>query len=48
MASRVRLAFASRSTSREAIRRRDRCAELLADIGRNYGVSGATISRLTL
>ena len=32
---------------REAIKRRDRGGELLADIGRSYNVSGATISRLT-
>ena len=32
---------------REAIKRRDRGAESLADIGRSYNVSGATISRLT-
>ena len=31
---------------REAIRRRDRGRESLADIGRSYNVSGATISRL--
>ena len=31
---------------REAIKRRDRGGELLADIGRSYNVSGATISRL--
>ncbi len=30
---------------REAIKRRDRGGELLADIGRSYNVSGATISR---
>ena len=33
---------------REAIRRRDRGRELLADIGRSYNVSAATISRLPL
>jgi DNA invertase Pin-like site-specific DNA recombinase len=33
---------------REAIKRRDRGGESLADIGRSYDVSGATISRLTL
>ena len=32
---------------REAIKRRDRGGESLADIGRSYNVSGATISRLT-
>ena len=32
---------------REAIRRRDRGRESLADIGRSYNVSAATISRLT-
>ena len=32
---------------REAIRRRDRGMESLADIGRSYNVSAATISRLT-
>jgi DNA invertase Pin-like site-specific DNA recombinase len=32
---------------REAIRRRDRGGESLADIGRSYNVSGATISRLS-
>ena len=32
---------------REAIKRRDRGGELLADIGRSYNVSGATISRLS-
>jgi len=32
---------------REAIKRRDRGGETLADIGRSYNVSGATISRLT-
>jgi DNA invertase Pin-like site-specific DNA recombinase len=32
---------------REAIKRRDRGGESLTDIGRNYNVSGATISRLT-
>ena len=31
---------------REAIRRRDRGRESLADIGRSYNVSAATISRL--
>jgi DNA invertase Pin-like site-specific DNA recombinase len=31
---------------REAIKRRDRGGESLADIGRSYNVSGATISRL--
>ena len=31
---------------REAIKRRDRGEESLADIGRSYNVSGATISRL--
>ena len=31
---------------REAIRRRDRGRETLADIGRSYNVSAATISRL--
>jgi CENP-B N-terminal DNA-binding domain len=31
---------------REAIRRRDRGEESLADIGRSYNVSGWTISRL--
>jgi len=31
---------------REAIRRRDRDGETLADIGRSYNVSPATISRL--
>jgi DNA invertase Pin-like site-specific DNA recombinase len=31
---------------REAIKRRNRGAESLADIGRSYNVSGATISRL--
>jgi hypothetical protein len=31
---------------REAIKRRDRGEESLADIGRTYNVSGATISRL--
>jgi DNA invertase Pin-like site-specific DNA recombinase len=31
---------------REAIKRRDRGGESLADIGRTYNVSGATISRL--
>ena len=31
---------------REAIKRRDRGEELLAEIGRSYNVSGATISRL--
>jgi DNA invertase Pin-like site-specific DNA recombinase len=31
---------------REAIKRRDRGGETLADIGRSYNVSGATISRL--
>ena len=31
---------------REALRRRDRGGESLADIGRSYNVSGATISRL--
>ena len=32
---------------REAIKRRDRGGESLADIGRSYNVSGATISRLS-
>jgi len=32
---------------RAAIKRRDRGGESLADIGRSYNVSGATISRLT-
>jgi DNA invertase Pin-like site-specific DNA recombinase len=32
---------------REAIKRRDRGGESLADIGRSYNVSAATISRLT-
>ena len=32
---------------REAIKRRDTGDECLADIGRSYNVSGATISRLT-
>jgi hypothetical protein len=32
---------------REAIRRRDRGEESLADIGRSYNVSGWTISRLS-
>jgi DNA invertase Pin-like site-specific DNA recombinase len=32
---------------REAIKRRDRGEESLADIGRSYNVSGSTISRLT-
>jgi DNA invertase Pin-like site-specific DNA recombinase len=32
---------------REAIKRRDQGEESLADIGRSYNVSGATISRLT-
>jgi DNA invertase Pin-like site-specific DNA recombinase len=32
---------------REAIKRRSRGGESLADIGRSYNVSGATISRLT-
>lgn len=32
---------------REAMRRRDSGRETLADIGRSYGVSAATISRLT-
>ena len=32
---------------REAIRRRDRGEESLAEIGRSYNVSGWTISRLT-
>ena len=31
---------------REAVKRRDRGGESLADIGRSYNVSGATISRL--
>jgi hypothetical protein len=31
---------------REAIKRRDRGDESLAEIGRSYNVSGATISRL--
>ena len=31
---------------REATKRRDRGGESLADIGRTYNVSGATISRL--
>jgi DNA invertase Pin-like site-specific DNA recombinase len=31
---------------REALKRRDRGGESLADIGRSYNVSGATISRL--
>jgi DNA-binding MurR/RpiR family transcriptional regulator len=31
---------------REAIRRRDRDGETLADIARSYNVSAATISRL--
>jgi hypothetical protein len=31
---------------REALRRRDRGRESLADIGRSYNVSGSTISRL--
>jgi DNA invertase Pin-like site-specific DNA recombinase len=31
---------------REAIKRRDRCVETLAEIGRSYNVSGWTISRL--
>ena len=31
---------------REAIKRRERGEELLAEIGRSYDVSGATISRL--
>jgi hypothetical protein len=31
---------------REAIERRDRGGESLADIGRSYNVSGSTISRL--
>ena len=31
---------------REAIKRRDRGEEPLAEIGRSYNVSGATISRL--
>jgi len=31
---------------REALRRRDRGRESLADIGRSYNVSAATISRL--
>jgi hypothetical protein len=31
---------------REAIKRRDHGEESLADIGRSYNVSGATISRL--
>jgi DNA invertase Pin-like site-specific DNA recombinase len=33
---------------REAIKRRATGAESLADIGRSYNVSGATISRLTI
>jgi hypothetical protein len=32
---------------REAIKRRDQGDETLADIGRSYNVSAATISRLT-
>jgi hypothetical protein len=32
---------------REAIKRRDRGGESLADIGRSYNISGATISRLS-
>ena len=32
--------------STRAIKRRDRGGESLADIGRSYNVSGATISRL--
>jgi hypothetical protein len=32
---------------REAIRRRDKGQESLAEIGRSYNVSGWTISRLT-
>jgi DNA invertase Pin-like site-specific DNA recombinase len=32
---------------REALKRRDRGEESLADIGRSYNVSGATISRLS-
>jgi hypothetical protein len=35
-----------RPAVREAIKRRDRGEESLADIGRSYNVSGATISRL--
>jgi hypothetical protein len=31
---------------REAVERRDRGEETLAEIGRSYNVSGATISRL--
>ena len=31
---------------REAIKRRDQGEETLAEIGRSYNVSGATISRL--
>jgi DNA invertase Pin-like site-specific DNA recombinase len=33
---------------KEAIKRRDRGEESLADIGRSYNVSAATISRLTV
>jgi len=33
---------------REAIKRRDSGGESLADIGRSYNVSAATISRLTV
>jgi len=33
---------------KEAIKRRDQGEETLADIGRSYNVSAATISRLTV
>ena len=33
---------------KEAIKRRDQGEETLADIGRSYNVSAATISRLTI